>query len=75
MKVLSTTETSYHLEKLVKEANEKLTIVSPYLKINKLLRVSLEDAFKRCSEVNFVFRTNQLNFSEKNGSKNSSMSI
>ena len=35
---LSTTATSYHLEELIKTASDRLTLISPFLKINARIK-------------------------------------
>ncbi|MCX6645102.1 MAG: phospholipase D family protein [bacterium] len=42
-KFLNTTGTNYHLEILIKEAVERLIIISPYLKFNDKIKELLED--------------------------------
>jgi hypothetical protein len=42
-KFLTTSGVTYNLERLMKEAGEKLYLVSPFLKINDRLRQLLED--------------------------------
>ena len=56
-KFLDTTGVSYHLQQLINKANEKLVIISPYLKINDRIKQSLED--KSPNNV-FMFRKIQL---------------
>ncbi|WP_167611155.1 phospholipase D family protein [Maribellus sediminis] len=60
MQILGTTETSYNIERLIRNAEEILLIISPYLRITKRLKVELEDAFERCKENIIVYRENQL---------------
>jgi hypothetical protein len=60
MKILGTTETSYHIEQLIRETRHYLIIVSPYLKINTRLKVELENCFNRCENNIIVYRENQL---------------
>lgn len=60
MKVLGTTETTYEIEKLLNDAAEYLIFVTPYIKINKRLKVKLSDAFKTVKKVYFVYRKNEI---------------
>ncbi len=40
---LTTSGVTYNLERIIKEASERLVLVSPYLKINDRLKQMLED--------------------------------
>jgi hypothetical protein len=40
---LTTTGVSYNIERIIKNASDKLILVSPYLKINERLKQSLEE--------------------------------
>jgi len=42
-KFLTTSATSYHLEELVKNASEKVILISPFLKLNDRIKELLED--------------------------------
>ncbi|NMO21732.1 hypothetical protein HPC49_45045 [Pyxidicoccus fallax] len=63
-KFLDTTGVSYHLQKLINKANEKLILVSPYLKINERLKSALldRDVFK--IDIRIIYGKNELQPSE-----------
>jgi phosphatidylserine/phosphatidylglycerophosphate/cardiolipin synthase-like enzyme len=59
-KFLDTTGVSYHLQQLINKANEKLIIISPYLKINDRIKQSLEDKNRMKIDIRVVYRENEL---------------
>ena len=62
---LTTNGISYHIEKVITEANKKLVLVSPYLQISKTLQERLIDASKRDVSIKIIYGKDQLNPNEK----------
>lgn len=58
-KFLDTTGISYHLQQLINKANEKLIIISPYLKINDRIKQSLEDKNRMKIDIRVVYGKNE----------------
>lgn len=46
-KFLNTSATTYYLEELIKNARERLYLISPYLKLNDRIKELLEDKDQR----------------------------
>lgn len=65
-KFLDTTGVSYHLQQLINKANEKLVIISPYLKINERIKQSLEDKNRMKIDIRIVYGKNELHPDENN---------
>jgi phosphatidylserine/phosphatidylglycerophosphate/cardiolipin synthase-like enzyme len=65
-KFLDTTGVSYHLQQLINKANEKLVIISPYLKINDRIKQSLEDKNRMKIDIRVVYGKNDLQPDENN---------
>src|ERR1044072_1982957 len=65
-KFLDTTGVSYHLTQLINKANEKLVIISPYLKINDRIKQSLEDKNRMKIDIRIVYGKNELHPDENN---------
>ena len=65
-KFLDTTGVSYHLQQLINKANEKLVIISPYLKINERIKQSLEDKNRMKIDIRVVYGKNELLPDENN---------
>lgn len=65
-KFLDTTGVSYHLEQLIKKANEKLILISPFLKINDRIKQSLEDKNRLKIDIRVVYGKNELQPEENN---------
>ena len=59
-KFLTTTGLSYHLEQLIKNAKERVILISPYLKVNDRLRELLEDRDRLKLDVRIVYGKNEL---------------
>lgn len=59
-KLLETTGVSHHLLQLIDNANEKLILVSPYLKLNDRLKQSLEDKDRLKKDIRIVYGKNEL---------------
>lgn len=65
-KLLETTGVSHHLLQLINNANEKLILISPYLKLNYRLKQSLEDKDRLKKDVRIIYGKNELHPAEKN---------
>ena len=65
-KFLDTTGVSYHLQQLINKANEKLVLISPYLKINDRIKQSLEDKDRLKIDIRVVYGKNELQPEENN---------
>lgn len=63
---LTTTGVSYNLERIVRDASEKLVLVSPYLKINDRLKQWLEDKNRFKIDIRVVYGKNELQPAENN---------
>jgi len=59
-KFLDTTGISYHLQQVINQAQEKLILISPYLKINERLRQSLEDKDRLKMDIRLVYGKSEL---------------
>jgi len=71
-KFLNTTGVSYYLEQLINTADEKLILISPYLKINEKIKQSLEDKNRLKIEIRVVYGKNELQPDENNWLKSMS---
>lgn len=71
-KFLDTTGVSYHLQQLINKANEKLVLISPYLKINERIKQSLEDKNRLKIDIRVVYGKNELQPEENNWLKSMS---
>lgn len=65
-KFLDTTGISYHLQQLINNANEKLMLISPFLKINERIRQSLEDKDRLKIDIRIIYGKNELQPEENN---------
>ena len=52
---LTTTGISYRLEEIIKSANERLVIISPYLKVNPRIKELLEDKDRLKIDVRVIY--------------------
>jgi len=59
-KFLNTSAANYYLEEIIRLANERLTLLSPTLKLNDRVKELLEDKNQRKIEVQIVFERNEL---------------
>lgn len=64
MKVIGTTEISFEIENILKNAENFLIMVSPYFKLNQRLKVRLSDAFKSVDQVYILHRENELKYND-----------
>lgn len=63
---LTTTGISYRLEELIKNAEERLVIISPFLRINERIKELLEDKERLKIDVRVVYGKNELQPDENN---------
>lgn len=63
---LTTSGVTYNLERIIKEAKERLILVSPFLKINERLRQLLEDQNRFKIDIRVVYGKNELQPVENN---------
>ncbi|TFG26069.1 MAG: hypothetical protein EU533_00010 [Promethearchaeota archaeon] len=60
-KFLTTSETTGKIEKLIREAKEELTLITPFLKLTQNFQERLIDADKRGCPINIVYGKVELN--------------
>ncbi|MEX0793629.1 MAG: phospholipase D-like domain-containing protein [Pirellulaceae bacterium] len=65
-KFLNTSAISYHLEELIKNASERLVIISPFLKFNDRVRELLEDKDRLKIDIRIVYGKSDLHPNETN---------
>lgn len=65
-KLLNTSATNYYLEELIKNAKERLILISPFLKINDRIRELLEDKNRMKIDVRIVYGKSELHPNEIN---------
>lgn len=65
-KFLDTTGVSYYLQQLINNAQERLVLISPYLKINERIKQSLEDKHRLKIDIRMVYGKNDLQPEENN---------
>jgi phosphatidylserine/phosphatidylglycerophosphate/cardiolipin synthase-like enzyme len=58
---LDTTATSYYLEKLIKGARERLTLISPYFQLNPRIRQLIDDATRQGIDMRIVYGKEEQN--------------
>lgn len=59
-KFLNTSGTTYYLEELIKNAQERLYLISPYLKLNDRVKELLED--KDCMKIDVRIVMENINY-------------
>ncbi len=59
-KFLNTSATSYYLEELIKNAKERLILISPFLRLNDRIKELLEDKNRLKIDVRVVYGKNEL---------------
>ena len=69
-KFLNSSGTTYHLEELIKNASDRLMIISPYLKLNERIKELLEDRNRLKIDIRIVYGKNDLHPEEINWLKN-----
>jgi phosphatidylserine/phosphatidylglycerophosphate/cardiolipin synthase-like enzyme len=60
IKFLTTQGINYHLEELLKNANSKIILVSPYFKLQRRIKEILRSKKQQGIEIFFVCRINDL---------------
>jgi hypothetical protein len=65
-KFLDTTGISYHLGQIIKNANERIVLISPYLKINDRIKELLEDKDSLKIDIRVIYGKNELQPEENN---------
>lgn len=65
-KFLNTSATNYYLEELIKNAQEKLILISPYLKLNDRMKELLEDKNRLKIDVRIIYGKSELHPDEIN---------
>ena len=63
---LTTTGISYQLEEIIKDADERLMLISPFLKVNPRLKELLEDKNRMKIDVRVIYGKNELQPEENN---------
>lgn len=65
-KFLNTTGVSYHLEELIKNTNDRLILISPYLQFHKRIKDHLENLNIQKRDIRIIYRENKLQVAESN---------
>ena len=65
-KFLDTAGVTYHLQQVINNANEKLILISPYLKINDRIKSSLVDKDKFKIDIRLIYGKSELQPAEHN---------
>ena len=65
-KFLTTTGISYRLEEIIKTAEERLVLISPFLRVNERVKELLEDKDRLKMDVRVIYGKNQLQPEENN---------
>ena len=65
-KFLTTTGISYRLEEIIKTAEERLVLISPFLRVNERIKELLEDKDRLKMDVRVIYGKNQLQPEENN---------
>jgi phosphatidylserine/phosphatidylglycerophosphate/cardiolipin synthase-like enzyme len=65
-KFLNTSGITYHLEELIKDASERLILISPYLKLNDKIKELLEDKNRFKIDVRIIYGKSELQPEEIN---------
>jgi len=65
-KFLNTSATTYYLEELIKQAKERLWLISPYLKFNDRIKELLEDKNRMKIDIRIVYGKSELQPAEAN---------
>lgn len=64
IKFLNTSGTNYHLEELIKNARDRLVLISPYLKLNDRIKELLEDKDRLKIDIRLVYGKSELSPAE-----------
>lgn len=65
-KFLNTSATTYYLEELIKQAKDRLWLISPYLKFNDRIKELLEDKNRMKIDIRIVYGKSELQPAEAN---------
>ena len=65
-KFLTTTGVSYQLEEIIKDARERLVLISPFLRVNERVKELLEDKDRLKIDVRVIYGKNELQPEENN---------
>jgi len=65
-KFLDTTGVSYHLEQLIKNTEDQLVLISPYLQFHKRIKDNLEHLNIQKKDIRIIYRENKLQVEESN---------
>lgn len=63
-KFLNTTGVSYHLEELIKNTQDRLILISPYLQFHKRVKDHLENLTIQKKDIRIIYRENKLQVEE-----------
>ena len=63
---LTTAGVSYHLEELIKQSNERLVLISPFLRLSNRMRELLEDKNRMKIDIRVVYGKSELRPDENN---------
>jgi phosphatidylserine/phosphatidylglycerophosphate/cardiolipin synthase-like enzyme len=63
-KFLNTTATNYFLEEIIKDAKDRLVLISPYLKLNDRIKELLADKDRLKIDIRIIYGKNELHPSE-----------
>jgi phosphatidylserine/phosphatidylglycerophosphate/cardiolipin synthase-like enzyme len=63
--IISTSEISHEIEKMIQESNKFLIIVSPYLKITNRIKAKFSECFGQIDSCYFIHRKNELRHEER----------
>lgn len=69
-KFLNTSATNFFLEELIKNAKERVILISPYLRLNDRIKELLEDKDRLKIDVRIVYGKSDLHPEKTNGFKN-----
>lgn len=65
-KFLNTSATNYYLEELIKDASERLILISPFLKVNDRIKELLEDKNRLKIDIRIIYGKSELHPNEIN---------
>lgn len=65
-KFLNTTGVSYHLEELIKNTNDRLILISPYLQFHNRVRDHIQNLNVQKKDIRIVYRESKLQLDESN---------
>ena len=63
---ITTSAISHHLEELIKDASERVILISPYLKLNDRIKELLEDKNRLKIDIRIVYGKSELQTTEIN---------